>query len=400
MISKIECTACNSFFNAIKAKALAFQNGVANCCSTDTKIYTLVITGRLLQVAAIAATSFFLLGTIVIGPVALFGMIASVALGILGTFMVGHVMDHVPGGVPPGVPGGTGIFPGVPAIVKPFVPGQPSGLINSTGNNCWLNAAMQCMIHVPALRQRVAFHPQLEQFVQQYQQRQTSSQAVAQGLDVESLKGYINQELHLDRLREAGPVNGHVDASVIMNWLLRQPAFHQFSQTWTRPSGASTSRMVDEPLMELDLSASPTATAAQHVARFFEHDSDHGRIRLTFNALPPVLAVKLKRFHMHFPTPEDRLRMTPHYAKISHSVDGLDRLTIPAAHVALGQEGNYACQAFIVHYGNLEGGHYVAYIKREGKWWCCNDSSVNEVSEQQALIVMKNAYFCFYNRLT
>ena len=101
---------------------------------------------------------------------------------------------------------------------------------------------------------------------------------------------------------------------------------------------------------------------------------------------------------MHFATPEDRLHRRPQYAKISDAVEGLNRLTIPATSVATGQSGNYACNAFIVHYGSFDGGHYIAYVKRNGTWWCCNDSSVNEVSEQDALNAMV-AYFCFSDKM-
>lgn len=54
----------------------------------------------------------------------------------------------------------------------------------------------------------------------------------------------------------------------------------------------------------------------------------------------------------------------------------------------------YELVAVLVHQGrSCEYGHYVAYVKNHGEWYCCNDSSVSQVSlekvlDQQAYILM------------
>lgn len=54
----------------------------------------------------------------------------------------------------------------------------------------------------------------------------------------------------------------------------------------------------------------------------------------------------------------------------------------------------YELVAVLVHQGrSCEWGHYVAYVKKHGQWYCCNDSSVTPVSfekvrQQQAYILM------------
>jgi len=41
---------------------------------------------------------------------------------------------------------------------------------------------------------------------------------------------------------------------------------------------------------------------------------------------------------------------------------------------------NYSLTGIIVHYGNsLNSGHYVAFIKKNGKWFLCNDSSITQL---------------------
>ena len=46
---------------------------------------------------------------------------------------------------------------------------------------------------------------------------------------------------------------------------------------------------------------------------------------------------------------------------------------------------SYRLYAVVVHSGVLEGGHYVAYVKRRGRWFLCDDASVEPVSETRVL---------------
>ena len=48
------------------------------------------------------------------------------------------------------------------------------------------------------------------------------------------------------------------------------------------------------------------------------------------------------------------------------------------------------------HFGNLNGGHYTAYVKNcvDKKWYAMNDSVVEELSESH--IVTNAAYLLFY----
>lgn len=58
----------------------------------------------------------------------------------------------------------------------------------------------------------------------------------------------------------------------------------------------------------------------------------------------------------------------------------------------------YRFTGFIHHSGSVVGGHYMAYIERNGKWFFCNDSSVTEVSKEMVLDEVKQAYILFFKK--
>jgi hypothetical protein len=51
--------------------------------------------------------------------------------------------------------------------------------------------------------------------------------------------------------------------------------------------------------------------------------------------------------------------------------------------------------SFVVHGGNLGGGHYVSYVKRGNQWYCCNDDRITEQTEAQIAEARKRAYLIF-----
>lgn len=52
----------------------------------------------------------------------------------------------------------------------------------------------------------------------------------------------------------------------------------------------------------------------------------------------------------------------------------------------------------IVHSGkSMTGGHYFCYIRRNNKWFICDDESVQEISDKK--IFDENAYLLFYRKV-
>ena len=53
--------------------------------------------------------------------------------------------------------------------------------------------------------------------------------------------------------------------------------------------------------------------------------------------------------------------------------------------------------AIILHLGkHMAAGHYICIIKRDNKWFVCDDETVKEIDEDQ--ILDENAYLLFYRQ--
>lgn len=56
----------------------------------------------------------------------------------------------------------------------------------------------------------------------------------------------------------------------------------------------------------------------------------------------------------------------------------------------------YHCRGFVVQSGGLGGGHYIAFIKQDDKWYCCNDSNISEVDEDKIQKIIGSSYILLY----
>ena len=53
--------------------------------------------------------------------------------------------------------------------------------------------------------------------------------------------------------------------------------------------------------------------------------------------------------------------------------------------------------AIILHLGrHMAAGHYICIIKRDKRWYVCDDETVKEIDEEQ--ILNENAYLLFYRQ--
>ena len=55
----------------------------------------------------------------------------------------------------------------------------------------------------------------------------------------------------------------------------------------------------------------------------------------------------------------------------------------------------YNLRGFILHIGNVGGGHYMSFIKKDN-WHCCNDASVSIVDVDRIRNILKAAYIFLY----
>ena len=129
--------------------------------------------------------------------------------------------------------------------------------------------------------------------------------------------------------------------------------------------------------------------------------------RLMLASLPPLLTLQLKRF-VHLPN-SHRLRKIndmitfPESFKISEG-----DIFVPSAAYQDREEGGefagetnreaeYVLYGLTVHTGTMTGGHYIAYVKSEGKtWYGLSDSRVWKCDLKEVLT--QEAYILFYAR--
>ncbi|MCE2982107.1 MAG: hypothetical protein LW832_00945 [Parachlamydia sp.] len=92
-------------------------------------------------------------------------------------------------------------------------------------------------------------------------------------------------------------------------------------------------------------------------------------------SLPELLAVHIKRFNSNL-TKNDNLVHLPS--------EGVDLAPCFRNREPQGQT-KYEVVGYVVHQGSYLGGHYVAYVKKEGKYWFCNDSgpTTKEISAEE-----------------
>lgn len=56
----------------------------------------------------------------------------------------------------------------------------------------------------------------------------------------------------------------------------------------------------------------------------------------------------------------------------------------------------YHCRGFVVQSGGITGGHYIAFIKQDNQWYCCNDSNVSVVDEERIKGIIGSSYILLY----
>ena len=56
----------------------------------------------------------------------------------------------------------------------------------------------------------------------------------------------------------------------------------------------------------------------------------------------------------------------------------------------------YHCRGFVVQSGGITGGHYIAFIKQDDKWYCCNDSNISVVDEERIKGIIGSSYILLY----
>jgi hypothetical protein len=380
---------CQKIKSTLASRVVTIKRCMKECCSADGKTYALFILGRFLQTAAAAGMLASVACVFFFGAVTVLGSIPSAGLFALGHFLVKR-----------NIPKSDSIIFSHPAlnwlVPKTFVSGQPVGLINTSASHCWSNAAFQCVNHIPALHERASRIPELAQFINQYQQVQNTARSPS-NLSGENLNAFLVGAMRLQETGQISADNRHADATAFFEWLFGQHPLYDLMRITTRPNQPVTFTPAREDMMRLQLTPNTPANVQALFNQFFDYTTEDGiRRQLRFNTLPQTIAINLLRYQAYMTNPGDPASWQRVY--IQDPVEGLNALTLPQGASFSDTQVYYVCQAFIVHFGGFEGGHYIGYVKKDGKWWCCNDHRIAEVSEQEAMEQMKKSYLVFLNR--
>ncbi len=352
-------------FTAVRRQFHAIYNEICALCKTDSKIYSLLITGRVLQCAAIAAVAGSCIFSIV-APLALVGLIPAALLGIFGTYIAENPSK---------------IYNSL-QISPLFVPGQPIGLTNG-GNNCWLNSGLQMLANIPTFEQRMRQIPVFSQFLDGYKASRDGHHKIAPNIDTHLIRQYLSQETRGDIPSE----KVQHDAAELFNFLFSGTnGLYRLEQVLDHAPSAND----PQPMIQLGIPRDGSIPNFQQLFHgFFDERTDRGqRKQLFFQSPPNDLLIQLKRFYRD---PNGT------QGKYNDLIQAPETLELPNSFVRSGQSAAYHCDAFLVHLGpSLDGGHYVAYVKVGNAWWYCSDSSVHEVSRGQAHSAMGQSYIMHY----
>jgi hypothetical protein len=369
-------TSATTSINPTQKGWYGIQNKIWNACSTDKKIYGLMVIGRVLQVAALASLAAVVTYAIAaVSATALIAVIPALAMGALGLHMAKNP-DKAHGCL---------------QKMRPFWPGQPVGLVNKE-NDCWLNSSLQLLVNAPRLQQRMRQIPEFSQFLDSYAAARADHQKVANKINPQVLRQWISREsgglISADCYQE--------DAAQVFENLFQGPhAIHRLSQQIN--GGVPTARQ--EPLLQIDLNQQGMRDRPSFQRLFnnyFDYRTHDGRrTQLFFSQPPDDLLIQAKRFFQKMDTSG-----VFHQGKITESINISNKLVLPNNFVRTGETAAYDCDAFTVHLGGTPNeGHYVSYVKRNGKWWYCSDTTVYEVSKDKVLRAMKEGYLFHFSKI-
>ncbi len=364
---------------AIQQKVYQVQEKILDLCGTDDKVYTLFVIGRVLQAAALATLVASIGFAFFATPFTLLGLLPAILIGAVGTYIADDAQ---------------GLYDKF-QYARPFVPGQPCGIMNPIAANCWLSASLQLLQNSPNFHRRLRQIPQMAAFLDQYNQAAVNHLKYLPHFDTQVLRQTLSQSTQ-GLIRSS---TSQEDAAVLFEYLFQGGnSLYQFDQ---RINGRLSDTTRPEPMISIILGQNPGAGFEQLFSQFFNSADDRGmQTQLTFQHEPDDLVVQLRRF-VQFVDPQTGVY---DHHKINDKIAVPMQMAIPRHLVRDGNHGaNYVCDGFLVHMGSLNGGHYASYVKKilpggRESWWCCSDSRVYEVSLPTVEREIQNAYIVHYSR--
>lgn len=361
----------NNCFQSLHRGAYFVQQKICNLTSTECKVNSLFVLGRVLQATSVIA-SVASFGLVVLTPLSLIGLVPALIAGVFGTVIAESPRDVLD----------------VVLLEPPFIQGQPIGLVNS-GNNCWLNSSMQMLLNTPSLFQKVQRIPALAAFQQTYEQERQAGQKIARHLDVQHLREYFSERTG----GQISPRHIQEDSAGLFEYLFQgDNALHTLYQQIDQ----EPLRVRREPMILVDFNGQTHLPFQELFNQYFDLIKDTGhRVRLSFERAPEDLLIQAKRFTQE----RDPLSGRMTFGKNNDPIAVQPTLALGPSHLQSGENVQYSCDAFCVHYGaTLQWGHYVAYVKRGDTWWYVSDQTQRPISMKDVSEAMKHGYIFHYKK--
>ncbi|KAF5387760.1 hypothetical protein D9615_000611 [Tricholomella constricta] len=288
------------------------------------------------------------------------------------------------------------LHPGGIDATWPETCNRATGLYNS-GNTCFLNSALQCLLHTPPLLRMLITH-----------KRDTCrvDKGFCMSFIAKHLRKGRQEDSHeflryaIDAMQKAC-LAGHppkLDPRLAeTTWVHKIFGGQLRSRVTCRDCGHNSDTF--DRILDLSVDIHRAEALKEALKKFVAVDYLKGadkykcekckkhvnaEKRFTVHEAPLVLTVHLKRF-------------SPLGRKIGHFVQYDDELSLQP-YMSEGHYGpTYSLYSVICHAGGgPNSGHYYSFVKsRDGRWWEMNDESVSPISGPPH---KKNAYMLFYQR--
>jgi len=291
--------------------------------------------------------------------------------------------------------------------------------IKNTNNNCWLNSLLQILLNNTNLKQMLQTNENFKRFIQQY------DLAVERGEmpDSNFLRNYLSkhttittdstiQDLHepltyiLDLLREKN--------LSLLNTLttIKYTKSNTSDKSYTNVEKQNINGIINLPFPDGENKTS----LSNLIQSYFYSPQDYefniiedkektvkqNRFFGLWNTIKTVIeSTIVDRVHCFLEerklafAPENLFFNVQRY-QVDPSVYVPVNLHLAGKYFVNNQTTNYTLESFACHIKGMM--HYISYIKKNGIWFLCNDTSVKSVSEEAAIEAAKKAYVLQYKK--